>query len=434
MDSVPTPQLWEAPPQPKPDPGAYVRQPVTSAHMVADGGISARDSVSVSPSGNIVHGRYGDLGVVEGIPLEYLALLKPSAEGAAAVRTIGGSGTLLVYGASQAAGMAAVQLWGGAVVAVVGGEHSGHDELLEILKEITAEPGTTVPEEYAMIKKNFADLVGAVANGETTSTTHVLAEFQENLLDYSKAYPETRAAAVSEKHLDFAGKEKDRATFHENMEAYLHQFPAGSPAFDPEKIKAYLNEEQYAVLRSRFHKQTTAVITGDDVGDFNPALLAGELIQSPAADTSKENDYEFKMTGTVKIEGGGPVSGAVICVTPDLLASYTAVDAAKGVRAKAEALQFLTPGQRNAFAAASSVIAQANGAPVVVVGGSLPGLTSVEPNDGDVKEALTAMDIDEMGESRLNYLIQVYRAGDYPIYADYAVFKAGGPRQIVVTK
>lgn len=66
--------------------------------------------------------------------------------------------------------------------------------------------------------------------------------------------------------------------------------------------------------------------------------------------------------------------------------------------------------------------------------GTLAGLDAVEPTDADVQEAMSAMDIDDMGESRLNYLVQVYRAGDYPIYADYAVFKAGGPRQVVVTK
>jgi hypothetical protein len=70
--------------------------------------------------------------------------------------------------------------------------------------------------------------------------------------------------------------------------------------------------------------------------------------------------------------------------------------------------------------------------------GSLPGLTTAEPTDADVKEALEGMEIDDMGESRLNYFIQIYRAGDYPIYADYAIHRAtealAGPRQIVVTK
>ena len=71
--------------------------------------------------------------------------------------------------------------------------------------------------------------------------------------------------------------------------------------------------------------------------------------------------------------------------------------------------------------------------------GSLPGLESVEPSDADVKEALSAMKANDIdGSSRLNYFIQVYRASDYPVYADFAIHRAtevlAGPRQIVVTK
>ena len=70
--------------------------------------------------------------------------------------------------------------------------------------------------------------------------------------------------------------------------------------------------------------------------------------------------------------------------------------------------------------------------------GTLSGLETVEPTDADVKEALAAMAIDDYGNSRLNYFIQVYRAGDFPIYADYAIHRAtealAGPRQIIVTK
>ena len=62
----------------------------------------------------------------------------------------------------------------------------------------------------------------------------------------------------------------------------------------------------------------------------------------------------------------------------------------------------------------------------------------MEPTDADVKEALAAMAVDDHGNSRLNYFVQVYRAGDYPIYADYAIHRAtevcAGPRQIIVTK
>jgi hypothetical protein len=70
--------------------------------------------------------------------------------------------------------------------------------------------------------------------------------------------------------------------------------------------------------------------------------------------------------------------------------------------------------------------------------GSLPGFDSVEPTDNDVQEALAAMEIDEKGNAPLNFFLQVYRASDYPVYADYAVHRAtevlSGPRQMVVTK
>lgn len=73
------------------------------------------------------------------------------------------------------------------------------------------------------------------------------------------------------------------------------------------------------------------------------------------------------------------------------------------------------------------------------VGGSLPGLEEVQkPGDGDISTALKAMELGPDGTSDLNYFIQVYRAGDYPVYEDYAIHRAkeplSGPRQIVVTK
>ncbi len=74
---------------PSTDPSAYVRGPVTSAHCVdtVKGEVSTLDSATLSPSGSVVHGRYGDIGdAAKGIRLEYLALLQPAAEGAAALR------------------------------------------------------------------------------------------------------------------------------------------------------------------------------------------------------------------------------------------------------------------------------------------------------------------------------------------------------------
>ena len=68
--------------------------------------------------------------------------------------------------------------------------------------------------------------------------------------------------------------------------------------------------------------------------------------------------------------------------------------------------------------------------------GSLPGFETVEPADTDVQEALAAMELDDDGTSRLNFFIQVFRSGDYPIYEDYAVHRnaEGTPFQIIVTK
>ena len=68
--------------------------------------------------------------------------------------------------------------------------------------------------------------------------------------------------------------------------------------------------------------------------------------------------------------------------------------------------------------------------------GSLPGLESVDPVDADVKEALAAMELEDEGDSRLNFFIQVFRSGDFPIYEDYAVHRnaEGTPYQIIVTK
>jgi hypothetical protein len=114
---------------------------------------------------------------------------------------------------------------------------------------------------------------------------------------------------------------------------------------------------------------------------------------------------------------------------------------AKTLRGKAEALQFLTESQKNAHAAASSIVtlASKSGATIRTVGGSLPGLTEIQkPSDADEQTALKAMELGDDGTSKLNYFIQVYRAGDWPVYEDYAIHRAkeplSGPRQIVVTK
>lgn len=458
LDSVRPPKYWQAPPATPPDPHAYERNPVTSAHAIdhSHGKVSARDSAALSPSGTVVHGRYGDLGpdVAQSIPLEYLALLRPAAEGAAAVRALSASskGTLLVYGASQPSGLSAVQLGasaGHAVVAVVGGEHSGNEEMVDVVKGLAPEPGTAVPEEYALVKKNFSELVDAAMNGqkeEPVDAELYVKDFKGNLLDYAATYPETLPAAVDEAHITFEGKDKDRANFRDNIDPYLHQFPAGSPPFNPDKLDSSFPKDQYAIFKGKFHAQTTAVISGDEEGNqFQPPHLVQAMMASPESPPKPSSDfYEFsilKTTDGVPPAKGGPLVGAVIVVTPALeVAAKATEEAGPALRSKAEALQFLTASQRNAFSAAMSVVslAQQHGAPIYVVGGSLPGLNSVEPTDEDVQEALSAMEVEEDGSSRLNYFIQVYRAGDFPIYSDYAVHRASeelsGPRQIVVTK
>ncbi|KAL7471278.1 hypothetical protein ACHAXS_011584 [Conticribra weissflogii] len=454
------------------EPMAYKRNPVTSAHAIdlsGDGKVSVMDSAAFGPGGSVVHGRLGEISAsaAQTIPLEYLALLRPASEGAAALREItetskANTGTLLVYGASRPAGMAAVQLAsssGIAVVAVVDGQHSGNDEMVDILKGLTAEPGTAVAEEYALCKANFRELVELTVNGEEEYTStdfdseKFLSDFKKNLFDYAEYFPHDLPAAVDSEQLKFIGKEKDREHFRANMDAYLSQFTPSSPPIDQAKVDANFNVEQYEIFKKKFGIQTTAVISGDDskvnLDYFNPPEIVSNMSKQP--ETVEEDvptggyPFEFSVkkanpliTPSLK---GGPLIGAIIEVTPELSTACKAVAAAKTLREKAEALQLLTAGERNAHAAASSIVslAQKAGAPIRVVGGSLPGLDSIqEPGKGDVQTALEAMAIGEDGSTRLNYFIQVYRASDFPVYEAYAVHRAkeplSGPRQIVVTK
>lgn len=386
------------------EPNTYVRKPVTSAHAIdlTRNKLSMKDSAAISPNGSVVHGRYGDLGqdVAQSIPLEYLALLQPAAEGAAALRVITDSqeeikkGTLLVYGASQPNAMATLQLAstaGHAVVAVVGGEHAGSDAMMSVIKGLASEPGTAVAQNYAKVNKNFSDLVNATIHGDTYDQSYnsddFLAEFKTNLLEYAAKYPSTLPAAVDKSHLDFQYGDKEREYFRDNMDAYLSQFPAGSAPFDLAKVDAYFDTTQYAIFKAKFNKQTSAVITGDPVGDFTPTDVVQNMIRSPEPvdDKLKQNGvegidfvpYEFSVLNQKFGEGvepkkGGPLLGAVIAVTPTLLEAATIVDQAKTLRGKAEALYFLTGAQRNTFAAAKSVVnfAKQHGAPVYTVGGT----------------------------------------------------------------
>jgi hypothetical protein len=462
LDALPV--YPEEPVPPSEDPAVFPNNPVTSAHCidVEKQQLSTLDSVAVSPEGKIVHGRYGTLDdAATAIPLEYLALLHYAAEGAAALRVLHTkktTGTVLVYGASQANGLAAAQLAstaGNTVVAVVGGEHSGNETMMECIKGLMAEPGTAVPEEYALSKKLFADLVAGISAGDegikASTPEQYLQEFKANFMDYVAAHPDSRPAAVSEDFLKFEYMEKDRETWDENMAAFLEQYPPGSPPVDKAKIDAFFSPEQYEIFRQKFWTQTSNVISGDE-SPFSAPHLVKQQSEAPEALDQRTYPgagpyfpYAFSILNQSfpvesGIKAGGPILGAIIVATPTLHVSAAKVAAGKTLRQKAEALQFLSAREKAAFGAACSVAAVARqaGAPVVVVGGSLPGLESVTPTDIDVKEALAAMDIDDQGESRLNYFIQAYRANNFPFYANYAVHRASealaGPRQIVVTR
>jgi hypothetical protein len=393
--NFPTKKVEPTPETPE-DPSAYQRTSVSSAHAIdlEKSQVSTQDSVAVSPTGSVVHGRYGDLGAAaDGVPLEYLALLRMAAEGAAGLRMInkkGGKGTILVFGASQANGLAAVQLAAAedhTVVGVVGAEHSCQEDMVEYVKGMIPEPGTAVAEEYAMAKKNFADLVNGISTGDEGlscySSDECLEDFKANLLEYADMYPETLPAAVDPSKMKFLGMKKDKDTFRTNMEAYLAQFPPGAPPVDQQQLEAHFTNEQYEVFRKKFWEQTTSVISGDESHFFSPPHIVSNLMKEPQTADKTVYDashpavpYSFTHVNPFYPEGsqatpGGPIAGAIISVTPNLEIAAKAVDAAKTPRAKAEALQFLTNAQRGAFSAACSVasLAQKAGAPVYAIGG-----------------------------------------------------------------
>ena len=457
-------------------PGApYTQEPrgteytaaVTSAHMVDATQVSTLDSVALSPEGSVIHGRYGVLPepAASAIPLEYLALLRPAAEGAAAFRALteaskGQKGTVLVYGASQVNGMAVSQLAnavGHAVVAVVAGNHSGNDHMMFSVKNMLNEPGTAVPQELAYVKAVFRDLVQGISKGDEgfddVDAEAYLEDFKGLLKEYSEYYPNTRPGAVSQEMLEFDPNymEKDREMFDVNMRTYVEEnYPPGAPPVDDAKLDAFFSAQQYEIFRQKFWHQTTMQLAGVEVEEFNPPDVVQEQIKTPeepakAMANATGFPYTFSIFNKEHPEGttnpaGGPVLGAVISVNPALLTAANAVAAATTTRGKAEALQFVTNAERLAYLGACSVAQQAKeaGAPVYVVGGELPGLETVEVTDADVQQTLAAMDVDDNGNTILNFFVQSYRANDFPFYADYATFRASeplaGPREFVVLK
>jgi len=253
----------------------------------------------------------------------------------------------------------------------------------------------------------------------------------------------------------FHFKDKDQKEFRNNMEPFLSQYPVAALPIDEHKLKSHLTMEMYASFKREFKEQTTAIITGDETGNFDPVRIMIEkldekgraLVEGQESDRFGQTSYEFDFVSNITLETdqdvvcGSPILGAIISATPDLVDSVTAVEkAGKSLREKVEALYFLPECQKNAYAAARGVtsLAHAAGKDVLVVGGELPGLPTVKPTEQDVTDALNAMEVGLDGRSRLNYFIQVYRAGDYPAYIKFAIHRAredlSGPRQIVVTK
>lgn len=443
--------------------------PVKSAHMIEGEKISSLDSVAVGPDGSVVHGRYGTLPepAASSVPLEYLALLHPAAEATAAMRIVnaqadGKKGTVLVYGISQASGMAAAQLansQGHAVVGVVTSHHSGNDDLCFAAKHMLDEPSLAVPQEYAVCKALFKDLVDCVVSGnegyKTMEPEKYLDDFKDLFVKYSKHYPDTRPAAVSTDMTEWKEgfMEKDREMFDLNMQAYLSQFPPGAPPVDQAKLDSFFTIHQYEIFRQKFWKQTTALICDDDMGgnppDFSPPHIVQDQIHNPeepskAQEMASGFPFQFSILNKqfpeeMNVAPGGPVVGALIQLTPELTKAIQAVAGAGSIRAKAEALQFLTGSEKMSFLTARAVIQNAGSAPVVVMGGKVAGFESAsEPTDADVKQALEAMDFDDDGNSRINLFVQAYRASEFPFYADYAIHRANevcaGPRNIVVLK
>jgi len=454
-----------------PDPMAIDKKDATSAYIVDVGNqkLCASGSARVDEKGSVVHGKYGALNedTVSNVPLEYLPLLGAGADGTAAVREIlanakgGTDGTMIVFGANEASGLAALQLGtdaGLTVVGVVGSGHSGNDELLEIIKDFTNEPGFVVPEEYALVKKNFQDLVMQTVSGEEIdgvqpSVDDFVKDFQEQVVDYAAMFPAGRPA-IPARRLEFQGKDKDRKYFDENWEAYYEDYQPGSPPFTSTELQANFTKNTYALFKYKFAQQGEKVMASDpDVTNFYPANEVKNLCNtSPQShvvpDTTPDANgkhYYFnvmKPHATPNKPTSRPILGTIIVSTPSLLTACTALAKTKSLREKAEALQFLTDGERNAYAAASSCVALAKkqNAPIYVIGSApLPGLPKpLEPTSADVNNALDALQMDDMGNTKLKFLVQVYRAIDFPIYEQYAIHRASevcsGPRQIVVLK
>ena len=156
-------------------------------------------------------------------------------------------------------------------------------------------------------------------------------------------------------------------------------------------LQSNLDPKRYQKFRSEFHRQTTNVISGGGSTDFRPATLLRDMTSYPVEDVTgsvtddtlpsigdRHVPYEFSILSNelgngLEVHRGGPLVGALIELTDDLNSAIEVVEDARAKaksgekRAIAEALQFLTESQRNAYAAAMGVINLANNAGVEVL-------------------------------------------------------------------
>jgi hypothetical protein len=218
-------------------------------------------------------------------------------------------------------------------------------------------------------------------------------------------------------------------------------------------VEVNFDKDQYEIFRDKFWWQTTDVISGGGEQFFSVAHFVKQQSEEPEPLDNRTYPgagpyfpYNFSVLNPsfplgTSVRAGGPILGSILVVTKMLQAAVNKVMVPNTtLRQKAEALQFLSRNEKAALGAARVIVqlAQEAKAPVVVVGGDLLQFERATPTETDVQTALEAMDIDEKGESKLNFFVQVYRANAFPFYGDYAIHRASeplaGPRQIIVTK
>jgi len=342
-----------------PEPNTSVkRKPATAAYSVNvdKGTICDLDCVWVDKSKKkLMHGRYGELDseIIESVPLEYLPLLRCAAEAVGVIGEIQSkssikSGTLLVFGASQPSGLAVLQVGTAAnmaVVGVVGGEHSGHDEMVDTVKGLTNYPGFVVPEEYAIVKQDFRDLVLQTCQGEenvSRENTKYVEEFHTNCVDYCLKYP-SGYAAINPKHFEFKGKEKDRQTFMDNMEAYYSQFPTGGPNISLQELQSVFDETQYAIFKQAFvtHEEKIATFPESHTTAWLPSQIVKDLCDSPQQYQQVPPDpqgqyYNFNILQSPPSSHltKKPIQAAVIVPTPSLVLACEALKNAPTLKEK----------------------------------------------------------------------------------------------------